>query len=45
MIMNENGLSTIDPACLALIEQHMIVFLFKEGELGGQPAGFRPPST
>ena len=45
MIMNENGLSTIDPASLALIEQHMIGFLFKEGELGGQPAGFRPPGT
>ena len=42
MIMNENGLSTLDPASLALIEQHMVGFLFKEGELGGQPAGFRP---
>lgn len=45
MIINENGLSTIDQASLALIEQHMIGFLFKEGDLGRQPEGFRTPST
>ncbi len=45
MIINENGLSTVDPASLALIEQHMLGFLFKEGDLGQQPEGFRPPGA
>jgi len=39
-IINENGLSTADPDNLALIEQHMLGFLFGEGELGGLPPGF-----
>ncbi len=45
MIINENGLSTVDPTSLALIEQHMVGFLFKEGDLGNQPTGFRPPGA
>ena len=45
MIINENGLSTIDPTSLALIEQHMVGFLFKEGDLGQQPEGFRAPGA
>ncbi|MFV2031033.1 MAG: oxidative damage protection protein [Gammaproteobacteria bacterium] len=45
MIINENGLSTADPASLALIEQHMLGFIFKEGDLGQQPEGFRPPGA
>lgn len=45
MIINENGLSTIDPTSLALIELHMVGFLFKEGDLGQQPDGFRPPGA
>ena len=45
MIINENGLSTIDPASLAVIEAHMLGFLFKEGELGQMPSGFRPPGA
>ncbi|MCP3686984.1 MAG: oxidative damage protection protein [Gammaproteobacteria bacterium] len=45
MIINENGLSTIDPTSLALIEQHMLGFLFKEGDMGQQPTGFRPPGA
>lgn len=45
MIINENGLSTVDPTSLALIEQHMLGFIFKEGDLGDQPAGFRPPGA
>lgn len=45
MIINENGLSTVDPSSLALIEQHMLGFLFKEGDLGAQPEGFRPPGA
>lgn len=44
-IINENGLSTVDPASLLLIEQHMMGFLFKEGDLGQQPAGFKPPGA
>ena len=45
MIINENGLSTIDPASLVVIEAHMLGFLFKEGELGQMPSGFRPPGA
>lgn len=45
MIINENGLSTIDPTSLALLEQHMLGFIFKEGDLGQQPEGFRAPGA
>lgn len=41
MIMNENQLSTADPKSIELIEQHMVGFLFEEGEMGGLPQGFR----
>lgn len=43
LIINENKLSTADPASLVIIEQHMLGFLFGEGEQGQLPAGFRPP--
>lgn len=42
MIINENRLSTADAGTVDLIEQHMIGFLFGEGELGAAPAGFAP---
>jgi Fe-S cluster biosynthesis and repair protein YggX len=42
MIINENGLSTADPKTIELIEQHMVGFLFGEGDLGKLPAGFSP---
>ena len=45
MIINENHLSTADPASIELIEKHMLGFLFGEGELGGLPTGFRPPGA
>lgn len=45
MIINENGLSTIDPNSLEVLEQHMLGFLFKEGDLGQLPEGFRPPGA
>lgn len=41
-ILNENGLSTADPGSLDIIEQHMLGFLFGEGEMGGLPPGFVP---
>ncbi len=41
-IINENGLNTADPETIKLIEQHMVGFLFGEGELGDLPAGFSP---
>ena len=44
-IIPANGLSTVDPASLAMIEQHMLGFIFKEGDLGQQPAGFKPPGA
>ena len=40
MIINENGLSTADPRSFQVLEQHMIGFLFNEGEMGGLPEGF-----
>ncbi len=43
LILNENRLSTADPESILLIEQHMLGFLFGEGELGGLPAGFIQP--
>lgn len=43
IIMNEMRLSTADPQTLEVIEQHMVGFLFGEGEQGGMPAGFQPP--
>ena len=42
LIINENRLSTADPDNVSLIEQHMLGFLFKEGDLGDTPAGFAP---
>lgn len=41
-IVNENHLSTADPGTIGVIEQHMVGFLFGEGEKGGLPPGFVP---
>lgn len=41
-IINENGLNTADPASLNVIEQHMLGFLFGEGDMGQLPPGFSP---
>ncbi len=41
MVINDNGLSTLDPTSLQLLEKHMMSFLFNEGELANQ--GFTPP--
>ena len=45
MIINENGLSTADPASVEVIEKHMLGFFFKEGEMGNLPEGFTPPGA
>ena len=45
MIINENGLSTADPASIEVIEKHMLGFFFDEGEMGNLPAGFKPPGA
>lgn len=45
MIINENGLSTADPASFNIIEQHMLGFFFGEGSMGDLPQGFRPPGA
>lgn len=45
IIINENGISTADPASLDVIEQHMLGFLFNEGEYGQLPQGFVPQSA
>ena len=42
MIINENAMSTADPATISVIEQHMLGFLFEDGDLGGLPQGFNP---
>ncbi len=41
-IINENAISTADPQSIRVIEQHMLGFLFGEGEMGGLPPGFVP---
>lgn len=45
IIINENGLSTADTASINLIEQHMVGFLFGEGDMGTMPEGFQPPGA
>lgn len=45
MIINENGLNTADKASIEVIEKHMLGFLFKEGDFGATPEGFRPPGA
>ncbi|MDH5443914.1 MAG: oxidative damage protection protein [Gammaproteobacteria bacterium] len=42
IIINENRLNTADPGSMQVIEQHMVGFLFKEGDLGQMPSGFVP---
>lgn len=42
LIINENQLSTADPEAIELLEQHMLGFLFEEGDLGSVPQGFAP---
>lgn len=39
-IINENQITTADPDAHAVIEQHMLGFLFDEGDLGKLPPGF-----
>ena len=41
MIINENQLTSADPDSQDLIEQHLLGFLFGEGDFGGVPSGFR----
>ena len=41
MIINENQLNSADPRSVEVIEQHMLGFLFDEGDLGGLPQGFQ----
>lgn len=41
IIINENGISTADPRSYQVLEQHMLGFLFNEGEMGGLPEGFQ----
>jgi Fe-S cluster biosynthesis and repair protein YggX len=43
VLINDSGLSTADPASMKIIEQHMLGFLFSEGEFGNMPAGYSPP--
>jgi Fe-S cluster biosynthesis and repair protein YggX len=45
IIMNEMRLSTADPQSLEVIEQHMVGFLFGEGEMGQMPSGFTPQGS
>ncbi len=42
MIINEYQLNSADLANQALIEKHLVGFLFNEGEYGQAPAGFKP---
>ena len=40
MIINENQLNSADPRSIEVIEQHMLGFIFGEGDMGGLPQGF-----
>lgn len=40
MIINENQLNSADARSVDIIEQHMLGFLFGEGDMGGLPQGF-----
>lgn len=40
IIINENGLNTADVESIAVIEKHMVGFMFDEGDHGQMPAGF-----
>ena len=42
LIINENQLSSADSQSIDLVEQHMLGFLFGEGDLGAVPQGFAP---
>ena len=42
MIINENQLNSADERSVDIIEQHMLGFLFGEGDLGATPEGFAP---
>jgi Fe-S cluster biosynthesis and repair protein YggX len=44
-IINENKLNTADPTSIQVIEQHMLGFLFGEGDLGKLPSGFKPAGS
>jgi Fe-S cluster biosynthesis and repair protein YggX len=44
ILLNDYRLNSADPEAVAFIEQHMVGFLFGEGEFGGPAASFRPPS-
>ncbi len=41
-ILNENQISTADPGSVELIEQHMLGFIFNEGNQGQLPPGYVP---
>ncbi len=41
MIINENQLNSSDPSSIEVIEQHMLGFLFGEGDMGSLPQGFQ----
>ena len=45
LIMNELQLNSADPDCHKVIEQHMLGFLFSEGEHGDVPQGFQAPGN
>ncbi len=45
MIINENGLNTSDTDSVEVIEQHMVGFLFNEGDMGQTPDGFQAPGA
>jgi Fe-S cluster biosynthesis and repair protein YggX len=44
MIINENQLNSADPRSIEVIEQHMLGFLFGEGDMGALPQGFNAGS-
>lgn len=43
IVLNDYRLNSADPESIVVIEQHMVGFLFGEGEFGN-PAAMRPPA-
>jgi Fe-S cluster biosynthesis and repair protein YggX len=43
VIINDYGLNTADPSSIPLIEQHMLGYLFGEGDFANPSAGYAPP--
>lgn len=42
IIVNETQINSSEPRALKIVEQHMVGFLFNEGDEGQMPSGYMP---